>query len=447
MNLSPIKELIRQRAGLDLGGHAERTLRDSVTSRMAASGLSDEHAYYLRATGDEREFQSLVELVTINETYFFRDEAQLAFFAGTVAPRMLANGRDRLSILSAGCASGEEAYSLAILLAERFRTEAAERFTITGCDIDGGAIDRARDGVYRPFSFRSVDPARKARWFDQSAPGRWRIKPEIGRLVEFRRLNLFSDGLPELLGVPGGFDAIFLRNVSIYLDVETRKELQRRLAAALRHDGILLIGSAETLANDLGVLELRSEGDFFYFIHSTKAGAAATAPQDSTEAPQRSRVSPDRGEGPGHAAGMTGMAGTKREAGARLHRALDLVEAGDLGGVEALAGQAIRDDPWSSDAYYLLGLAARKDGRLDQAIRCFRQAVYVNPACWAAHYRLAELHRERGRRTSAAREYRVVLRALERGDREDGGLDEIPHGFSIDELRRECAERLAQAGA
>jgi len=501
VDLAPFKELIKRRAGIDIRGPAERSLEDSLRERIGASGGADDHNYYLRLLGDEGEFFSLVESVAINETYFCRDCPQLLFFAHDIVPRLLAEGRTRpLRILSAGCSSGEEVYSIAMTLSECFGAESSRLFTIIGCDIDSKALELALAGVYRPFSFRGLEAERRKRWFDEAGDSRWRIKGELAAMTEFRRINLIGNEWPAKFS---DFDAIFFRNVSIYFDVETRRKIQLRLASILRSDGYLITGSAETLANDLGVFELRSEGDNFYFVPrglhdatsevSAKSGSAgykvlgATAAKPRAAAPRAApppkradEVHGRRGAKIGSAmpvpsiedlqalvvakrydevlqvtesiASTEGPAATEagpnrkvsRAEAFALLRSFVLFERQRAEEAESLALSVLESDPWSSDACVLLGLSKRRQGLREDAIDWFRKAAYANRACWPAHYYLAELYREQGERGKAGREYTIVLRALETQASRDAGLSVVPLGLPAGDIKMVCERRLAE---
>jgi len=501
VDLAPFKELIRRRAGIDIRGPAERSLEDSLRERIGASGGADDHNYYLRLLGDEGEFFSLVESVAINETYFCRDCPQLLFFARDIVPRLLAEGRTRpLRILSAGCSSGEEVYSIAMTLSECFGAESSRLFTIIGCDIDSKALELALAGVYRPFSFRGLEAERRKRWFDEAGDSRWRIKGELAAMTEFRRINLIGNEWPAKFS---DFDAIFFRNVSIYFDVETRRKIQLRLASILRSDGYLITGSAETLANDLGVFELRSEGDNFYFVprglhdatseasaksgsarykvlgaKAARSGAATPKTASAKAAPARVKSAPpvktaDEARGrPGAKIGaatagpsiedLQALIVAKRydevlratEAGPNrkvsraeafaLLRSFVLFERQRAEEAESLALSVLESDPWSSDACVLLGLSKRRQGLREDAIDWFRKAAYANRACWPAHYYLAELYREQGERGKAGREYTIVLRALETQASRDAGLSVVPLGLPAGDIKMVCERRLAE---
>ena len=274
MNTAPIRELVRRRSGLDLAVSSERALEDALKTRIAATGVPHETAYYAKACSDENEFYELVGLLTVNETYFFREPEQIAMFVDRLAPRLLESRREDgpVRILSAGSSTGEEAFSLAIALAERYPGTASDAFSIVGIDIDKEAVHRARAGLYRGFSFRAMDDALRERYFESAGNGAWRICDRIRRMADFRHFNILSDEYPEELK---DFSAIFFRNVSIYFDASTRRCILAGFERILREDGVLLTGMAESMSNDLGILRLVQESGIFYFDRGARREPAA----------------------------------------------------------------------------------------------------------------------------------------------------------------------------
>jgi chemotaxis protein methyltransferase CheR len=288
MDLAPFKELVKQRCGLTFEGVAERPLSDGLRKRMAATGASNAGNYLARLASDDAEFHELVCLLTINETYFYREAEQLHFLVERLAPRMLAGKKDDapLNILSAGCSTGEEPYSIAIALCEKYGEAASRLFSLAGGDIDKGALDKARIGRYHEFSFRGFSPVLRDRYFRQQGRQGWALKDEMRHQVSFHQLNLLAEHYPHGLH---NFDVIFFRNVSIYFDEPTRRAIQRRLSSLLKDDGVLIVGSAETLANDLGVLHLTEEDELFYFTkHPASAAKKHGERPTSAKTPHRS---------------------------------------------------------------------------------------------------------------------------------------------------------------
>jgi chemotaxis protein methyltransferase CheR len=483
-DLSPFKVLIKERCGLLFEGDSTDKLAHALKERMAAHTLTS-MAYYAMLQGNDREFQELVNLLTINETYFFREPEQIRLLVDYLAPRFLAahDGKKPVRILSAGCSSGEEPYTLAMALMDKYGTSVAKLFSFTGGDIDSTVLTKARNARYTDFSFRGVPEEIKQRYFDKDRWGRV-LKEQVRSLVSFHELNLLARDFPPALR---DFDIIFFRNVSIYFDTPTRKIIQRNLASLMKDDGILVIGTAETLANDLGVLPQVEENGLFYFIKGKPPLPAASTPVvrpvfDALTAPlppaslaiplavpvmpppvlprmfspvsavpatdfQLARqLTCDKrydealpqldavlAEDPGHTA-------------ARLLKAYVLINRKDFGAAEALAQRVLAADTWSIDALLLLGLAAKWRNQSDEAIRCFKQAAYTRHECWPAHYYLADLYRHGGEQELARRAYRVVVQLLS-GNEPDTGIQHIPLGLPAGEVRFLCEHQLARLPA
>jgi chemotaxis protein methyltransferase CheR len=466
VDLAPFKTLIRERCGLGFEGQGESALASGLRRRCAETGAG-EAAYLTRLRSDEREFHDLVSLLTVNETYFYREPEHLRLLVGTLVPRMLLArpAGAPLRILSAGCSSGEELYSIAIALAEQYGAGAAHRFRLAGGDIDTAALERARAGRYTEFSFRAMAPALRARYFDHTDQYGWTVSQALRAQAGFHHLNLLAPAYPAPFET---FDVIFFRNVSIYFDAPSRLQALRRLASLLAPQAVLITGSAETLANDLGVLRLVREDGLFYFSNAP-AAAAPAARKKGAPAPA---PAPSPAPTPSAAAAVPAPAVSSlqlvREA-TELIRAKQFERAGDLlaradgdapqamllgsylalqrkqyAASEQLARQVLALDAWSIDALLLLALAAKWQERAAETMQWLKQAVYACPACWPAHYYLAERHRADGQGEAARRAYRVTLQLLSDPGAGDAGLRVIPLDLPEAELRFLCQHQLAQ---
>ncbi len=235
-----------------------------------------------RLAQDPEELDALASLLTINETYFYREPEHLRLLTDHLAPELLHTrppGRP-VRILCVGCSTGEEPYSIRMALRERWGNESDRDFAITGADLDREALATARRGRYRPLAFRALDPKRQARWFTATPEGDWRLADSIRSSVDFLQLNLLAATYPDALG---GQDLIFYRNLSIYFDAPTRQIVMGRLGDLLQPAGYLLVGLAETLANDYGLLTLRDQGGVWYFSKQP----AAPEPGPGTKPPRR----------------------------------------------------------------------------------------------------------------------------------------------------------------
>jgi chemotaxis protein methyltransferase CheR len=245
-----LRDFIHERFGLWYDDAQRASLRSRLLPRLASLDLRgfEDYYHYLRF-GPQRldELQRLVAHLTNNETYFFREQAQLAVFGETILreirERKTAIGDRELRLLSAGCSSGEEALTLAMLSFDSGQFFWNWTVRVVGVDIDPDALERARRGLYHPYSFRGTGAALQERHFTRTPAG-FKPKEAVRRLVEYRRGNLLEaatfDGL-------GHFDAVFCRNVLIYFSDASTERVVRQLYALLRPRGYLFLGHAESL--------------------------------------------------------------------------------------------------------------------------------------------------------------------------------------------------------
>ncbi|MBF0181062.1 MAG: protein-glutamate O-methyltransferase CheR, partial [Magnetococcales bacterium] len=244
---APFQALIKARCGLACDGSLAENLQAALQERMRSCAV-EPGAYLTLLQIREEEFRELITRITINETYFFREPEPLRLLVERLIPRLLAEPGRALPvrILSAGCASGEEPYSLVMALLEKFGPQVSRLFSFTGIDIDSTSLAKARQGSYGAYSFRGDFPYPRERYFDLRE-GQFLLKEPIKRLVAFRECNLLN---PEIGRLLGRFDIVLFRNVSIYFDAPTRRIVLQNLASLLDEKAILLIGIVETLGND-----------------------------------------------------------------------------------------------------------------------------------------------------------------------------------------------------
>jgi chemotaxis protein methyltransferase CheR len=241
-----IRSLVRSFAGMQLSDDARNTVERRLADRVEALDLGgfEDYVRYLRqhARGVS-ELELAVELLATNETYFFRELPQLRAFEHRILPQLreLGEVRRSLSLWSAGCSTGEEVYTLAILVAA---SELFGGFTVRvlGSDISRRVLQVARKGVYRDSSFRAM-PSQYARHFTSDDEGMI-VAPAIRAVCHFAHLNLLDDARAVLIG---RVDAIFCRNVLIYLDLETRQKVVRMFYDRLHPGGFLMLGHSESL--------------------------------------------------------------------------------------------------------------------------------------------------------------------------------------------------------
>lgn len=240
--LKALRVLIAERAGLDVSGYKERCLRRRIAVRMRARGLHRYAEYAALLASDPAEADRLIDAVMINVSKFFRNMEVWECVRDVVVPWLFTVDAPRVRIWSAGCAGGEEPYSLAILLAEYAAAHAGDltRFEILATDVDGGALQAARRAEYGAFALTETPPETRARWF-VAHDASYRVRPEITSLVHFEPLDLIRDAFPQDLHL------IVCRNVIIYFERTVQEKLFRDFRAALVPSGYLVLGKVETL--------------------------------------------------------------------------------------------------------------------------------------------------------------------------------------------------------
>ncbi|MDR5898492.1 CheR family methyltransferase [Halomonas vilamensis] len=461
--LWPFKDLIKNHCGLLLEGIAEDRLHKTLQMAARVEGKSLKALLPVLQKNKEL-VKDLVDQLTVNETYFFRENAQIELLTHQLLPRLRKlQGKNRpLKILSAGCSSGEEPYSVVIALEEAWGANAAKLFQVEGGDLDRQILHKARKGAYSPFSFRGVPEALRLRYFE-TVGSYFQLKPEWRHRVAFHELNLLDAYYPPALK---DLDVVFFRNVSIYFDIETRLKIQKKLAEILKPDGFLIVGSSETLANDLGVFTLVEEQGLYYFVkgkallpvsHSTLMPGKAEkrdAITRSTPMPARPTVVPLKQ--PLREVKSTTvlaqsfcikdivqlmlnqenslaskqleylLAADKNLREARLLKAWLLGNRKEFDAALTLLKEQLHEEPWWLDALVLQGLLYKWQVQLEDAEKAFRKAVYIKPNCWPAHYYLAEIYRQTEQDALALRTYKSAWRCLQGQAVASTGLELLP---------------------
>ena len=240
-----LRDLIRERFGIFYDDTKQFLLQSRLQTRLLKCRVSDFSGYhrYLTTSPDrEAEWAELASVLSNNETYFFRERAQLDVLATDVLDEALKTGSGRLRVWSSACSTGEEPYTIGMMLSETRRI-AAPHVTIHATDLSPRALDRATTGFYRELSFRATPVEMVQRYFRPFEAGFF-INDEIKRMVSFSRLNLLDARAVAGMGI---HDAIFCRNVLIYFDKPTQKRVVEACAQALRPGGYLFLGHAESI--------------------------------------------------------------------------------------------------------------------------------------------------------------------------------------------------------
>jgi chemotaxis protein methyltransferase CheR len=241
-----LRNFLKARSGLVLSADKQYLLESRllpIARRIGANGLSG-LVGKMRASGAEALGVSVVEAMTTNESFFFRDKITFDHFKETMMPALLSARaqRRRMRIWCAAASTGQEPYSLAMLLKESAAKLAGWRVEIVATDISNEVLGRARAGVYTQFEVQRGLPIQMLVKYFQQTGDMWQIAQEIRGMVEFRQYNLLQP-----LSALGTFDVVFCRNVLIYFDQPTKIDVLERAARIMEPDGYLALGAAETV--------------------------------------------------------------------------------------------------------------------------------------------------------------------------------------------------------
>lgn len=463
-SLDGVLELLRQRFGLvftagrraDVEGLVLATMARSRAARPAPDKAqpapdkarpapppsdADVVAYLRLLREDAAALDDLLGAVTVGETYFFRAAEQLNVLREEVIPEILERaGREHpIRVWSAGCASGEEAYSLAILLEEMGLGEQAE---ILATDVSRQALAKAAAGVYGPWSLRGADPAMVKRCF-HAAGSRKALDERLRKKVTFRWLNLAGDAYPTAAG-PVRVDILVCCNVLMYLSAEALRGVANRLFETLAPGGWLFTGASdpplsadgrlvvvETAAGIVYRRPVQAWGEASSGVAAGAAGSARQPVSSGREARRRTDPSGQRrargaepgakeagGDGDLRAAREALAAGnytlaielTDRDAGAEAAALGVRARANRDGAASALAWTrgAVRRLPLSAELRFLEALLLREAGRDEDAVLEARRAIYLDGGLFSAHFFLGEMLARRGDRDGARRAFEAA---------------------------------------
>lgn len=256
--LELFSKTIAKETGLQIRAQDLGNLSQKILGRMKNLKIADSEEYYQllksQTEAGRKEWEKLIINLTTTETYFFRDRGQINLLQNVILPELITKKRlsknKRLRLWSAGCSTGEEPYSLAILVRELIPDWQDWNIFILGTDINEIVLEKAEKGIYSSWSFRQLDTSRKELYFEM-IKGEWKIDDEIRKMVKFCKHNLVKDDLPENL------DLIVCRNVFVYFKPEQISLAVRKFYEALRLEGYLITAHAELHGQNMGAFKVR----------------------------------------------------------------------------------------------------------------------------------------------------------------------------------------------
>lgn len=441
-NCDRLITLIADRTGLNIHPRDFASFQNTIQHRMAQLGLTSVDAYYQRLftatpgyssygiNGSEfrdHEWQSLLATLTIGESYFFRDEKQFSLLRNQVIPDLIHQRQQRgetphLRLWSAGCSTGEEAYSLTILLREMGLIADQGIADVIGTDINTEFLAKARQGRYGHWSFRRTNETLRPQHFHREGGDQWRIQPVLKTHTQFVEFNLVQDDVAPLVARNGTFDLIVCRNVFIYF---TREAIARTLSTfytALTPGGYLITGHTELQGIPLNGFQIRCfpESIIYQRPHTSPPPFTPPPPHSPTHPPTTTLhpspfthppTHPSTHPSPIHPPTHPSIPSPFTTA---LHRAKQCANQGDYDTARHACEEAIAAHPFAIEPCYVLASIAEETDDLDGAKVFLKRVIYLNEMAIPAYLELASLYDRTHEPERASKTRRNVLKLLEK---------------------------------
>jgi chemotaxis protein methyltransferase CheR len=414
--------LIAERLGLRLPETRRPDLDRGIVEalRDAPVATPGELPAWLATLPDESPaWRRLAGRLTIGETYFFRDGPFFEALEQEVLPGLIATRRGagtlRLRVWSAGCATGEEPYSLAIALDRLLGDPARWALTILATDLNPEALDVAVRGLYRDRALRDTPPWLCDRYFRRHGDGQTlELARRIREMVTFAPLNLAAESYPALITNTGAMDLVVCRNVLMYLAPDVQRGVAARLGRALVPGGWLSVSPAEATAELFHPLvPVNFTGAIFF-----RSPLDRETPRVLSRLPDPPPLpSTPAAAGPVRVAAVPARAvpvvATSLETPSPLGQARTLADQGKLDEARRVAETAAGRDRLNPDAHLLLAAICQEQGHLESALEALRRVIYLAPDSAGAHFMMGSLLLRRGGRDRARRSMETVVRLLE----------------------------------
>ena len=492
------KAFVADRCGLYFKDHDLKNLENAIIERARVSAVNSAEEYYEKVTvskDKETEFRELLNLLTINHTYFFRNEPHFRALREKILPEIVErkcrkaaltkktsgneNVKPSLRVWSAGCSTGEEAYSIAMVVRDIIEDPDDWDVEIYASDASTSALSRARKAVYAPNTMKLLSREYQDKFFVKKGNAKglkqYELIDEIKKMVHFDYLNLMGENFPQK------FDIIFCRNVVIYFELETVVALMNRFHSSLNDLGTMFIGYSETLQFMPDKFKMKNWEDAIFYGKTKSASRFDTKvfPETAMISPQaeaekiiseraaaelcaEEKVSEEKKVALSKKIKSLLVEITKALYLKKYDRAFSLIrEAEEVDknaprphylAAEIYANQGrfpeakdqlevvLKLDALFVPAHYLFGTIYTEEEDLEQAKVSLKRALYLDKNFSLAYYSLANIHRKEGKHDDAVRAYRNTLKVLSQGAPDDI----IPYsgGFNVETLLSICRSNI-----
>lgn len=415
--LSQLSQLLAARMGLHFPPERWTELERGLTAAAKEFKMADAKAcadWLLSSTLTRQQVEILAANLTVGETYFFREKLSFDALEREILPGIIRGrrgGDQRLRIWSAACSTGEEAYSIAMMLRQNVPDLADWTVTILATDINPRFLKQAGEGVFGEWSFRETPEWMRDRFFRKIAKGRYQILPEIKDMVTFDYLNLAEDIYPSLLNQTNAMDVILCRNVLMYFAPDQARKVIANLHHALVDGGWLVVSPSEYPHVQVPPFVAMSfPGAILYqkVLERESAGCAAESPDTIALPDSASITEPEQ-----------------PRALAQLARAF--ADQGRLAEALAASEKAIAADKLSPAYHYLHAMILQEQGANEESRASLQRALYLDPRFVVAHFAMGHLTRAQGEEREAQKHFANASRLL----RDCGPDDPVPEADGI----------------
>lgn len=395
--LEQFLNLIRRQTGISIRPPDKPYLVRKLMSRCRALEYQDPSQYLALLANShsaycQQEWQQLADLITTGESYFFRDQGQMTVLRERLLPDLIArHQQDRtVRILSAGCSTGEEVYSLAILLRELLPDPTGWHISLVGYDLSPKAIAQAKTGVYGRWSFRGMDSSLLNRYFQSTNQG-WEVATPLRQWVRFRCLNLLTPTEYDL--PPASVDLIVCRNVFIYFDSGAIQQILQTFISLLRPQGYLLTGHTELQGQEVSPLQVVSfpESVVYQLGHGSTLAPPSSRPLLPLEQQAKIAAS-ERHYNDAFTLAQQWQQSQSQNQDCLLLMAQIHADQGRYSEAIALSQQILSENPENITALFLLAHIAEEQQDKATAKEYLRRIVFLSPDTVVAYVELIELH-------------------------------------------------------
>ncbi|WP_051482551.1 CheR family methyltransferase [Synechocystis sp. PCC 7509] len=433
--LQNLIQLIGSHTGLHIREQDKQALTNKVNARMLALKLSTPEQYYqlldtnihngsTNETQCDREWKALTLLLTTGESYFFRDKGQIALLKDSLLPQIIEqkkrshyqqnSSKLSLRIWSAGCSTGEEVYSIAILVKELIPDLHNWHILILGTDINLESVAKAKQGIYDSWSFRMVEPQIIQRYFKPYQQS-WKVEKTICSMVKFQSGNLIKDHFPQPLIDIYSMDIIICRNVFIYFDTTSISIVLNKFYHTLNTAGYLMTGHAELHGQNLDKLQTKAFSESLVYqrkdlaVIETPTMPVQLLSNFSNRNKQQNSLINQREIKPLVSPTKKQIKPETTKTAANLTTAENLFHQGDYPLAIQEAEQIIKQHPVDFDAYYLLAQAWANLGEIEKAAFYCERAIEINSLSTFPYYLLAHIAEEKGDASKAKKLLRKII--------------------------------------